>query len=82
MYFRSNSATGTKLSLITRVVGWLGGWLGGVEERRIKPSQLSTKLKLKLKLIFAIKGEQKKLPKIFKNNSVKFYSNCKNSDTF
>ena len=30
--------------------GWLGGWVGGVEEWRIKPSQLSTKLKLKLKL--------------------------------
>ena len=27
-----------------------GGWLGGVEEWRIKPSQLSTMLKLKLKL--------------------------------
>ena len=27
-----------------------GGWVGGVEELRIKPSQLSTKLKLKLKL--------------------------------
>ena len=25
-----------------------GGWVGGVEEKRIKPSQLSTKLKLKL----------------------------------
>ena len=28
----------------------MGGWVGGVEELRIKPSQLSTKLKLKLKL--------------------------------
>ena len=27
-----------------------GGWVGGVEEWRIKPSQLSTKLKLKLKV--------------------------------
>ena len=27
-----------------------GGWVVGVEELRIKPSQLSTKLKLKLKL--------------------------------
>ena len=34
--------------------GWLGGWVGGVEELRIKPSQLSTKLKLKLKLSLAI----------------------------
>ena len=30
------------------------GWVGGVEELRIKPSQLSTKLKLKLKLSLAI----------------------------
>ena len=30
-----------------------GGWVGGVEELRIKPSQLSTKLKLKLKLSLA-----------------------------
>ena len=30
--------------------GWVGGWVGGVEEWRIKPSQLSTKLELKLKL--------------------------------
>ena len=27
-----------------------GRWVGGVEEQRIKPSQLSTKLKLKLSL--------------------------------
>ena len=33
------------------VSGWvICGWVGGVEELRIKPSQLSTKLKLKLKL--------------------------------
>ena len=30
--------------------GWVVGWVGGVEELRIKPSQLSTKLNLKLKL--------------------------------
>ena len=34
--------------------GWVVGWVGGVEELRIKPSQLSTKLKLKLKLSLAI----------------------------
>ena len=34
--------------------GWVGGWVGGVEELRIKPSQLSTKLNLKLKLNLAI----------------------------
>ena len=30
--------------------GWVVWWVGGVEEWRIKPSQLSTNLKLKLKL--------------------------------
>ena len=30
--------------------GWGVGWVGGVEEKRIKPSQLSTKFKLKLML--------------------------------
>ena len=30
-----------------------GGWVGGVEELRIKPSQLLTKMKLKLKLSLA-----------------------------
>ena len=28
--------------------GWVVRWVGGVEEYKIKPSQLSTKLKLKL----------------------------------
>ena len=36
-----------------------GGWLGGVEEWRIKPSHLSTKLKLKFKLSLAIKCEMR-----------------------
>ena len=36
------------------VGGLVGGRLGGVEELRIKPSQLSTKLKMKLKLSLAI----------------------------
>ena len=36
------------------MVGWLGGRVGGVEEWRIKLSQLSTRLKLKLKLSLAI----------------------------
>ena len=30
--------------------GWVGGWVDGVEEKGIKPSQLSTRLKMKLKL--------------------------------
>ena len=30
--------------------GLVGGWFGGAEELRIKPSKLSTKLKLKLRL--------------------------------
>ena len=30
--------------------GWVGGWVGGVEKLRIKLSQLSTELKLKLSL--------------------------------
>ena len=34
--------------------GWVGGRVGGVEEWRIKLSQLSTWLKLKLKLSLAI----------------------------
>ena len=32
----------------------MGGWVGGVEEKRIKPPKLSTELKLKLKLNLAI----------------------------
>ena len=35
----------------------VGGWVGGVEEWRIKPSQLSTKLKLKLKLKLSLAKE-------------------------
>ena len=34
--------------------GWLVGWVGGMEELRIKLSQHPTKLKLKLKLSLAI----------------------------
>ena len=33
--------------------GWVVGWVGGMEELTINLSQLSTKLKLKLKLNFA-----------------------------
>ena len=36
------------------MVGWVGGWVGGVDKLRIKLSQLSTWLKLKLKLSLAI----------------------------
>ena len=43
MYFRSNSATGTELSLLTRVVGIL-------ESNAKLNSKLRLKLKLKLEL--------------------------------
>ena len=36
------------------LLGGVGFWVGGVEEMRIKPSQLSTKLMLKLSLTIII----------------------------
>ena len=52
--FRSNLATGTELSLLTRVGGRVGGWVVGKLESNAKlNSKLSLKLKLKLELSLA-----------------------------
>ena len=50
---KAESVTGSLL-FQGLVVVWVGGWVGGVEEERIMPSQLSSRLKLKLKLSLAI----------------------------